>query len=518
MAQILDQFGNPIKRSELLEEQATPSTTGVRSIRSNMVSYGLTPEKVSRLLREADDGDIEAYLELAEEIEEKDPHYHSVLGTRKRQVAQLDITVEPASEDKNDIANAKLIEDWLKRDTLEDELFDILDAIGKSFSVTEILWDTSEGQWMPGELKWRDPRWFKPDRENGETLRLRTETGEEDLSSNKFIIHRHRAKSGLTIRGGLIRPVLWMYLFKVFSIKDWVTFAEAYGQPIRVGKYGKGASREDIKILKRAVANIGSDAAAVIPESMLIEFIESQNKSQTADVFERLCRYCDEQVSKAVLGQTMTTDDGSSRSQAEVHNEVKHDIERSDAKQLAATLNRQLVPLIVSFNHGPQKNYPRIRIGRSENVDIEKVTNAADKLVRMGAKISEKNLLEKTGFAVPDSDDDVLRLPAVAQPDDQKPQTKEDTAARKKHTHKRDAIDDLAEAGADDWEEVINPAKTIIERAAKESSSYEEFQQKLLELADNIDMGPMAEALAKANFAANLAGQVEYDIEGENDE
>ena len=509
MVEILDMWGQPVKKSLLREEQATPTMSGVRSILSNQVSYGLDPHKLGRILKEADDGEIEAYLELAEEIEEKEGHYHSVLGTRKRAVSQLEITVEPASEDKVHIRHADFIRSWLNRDTLEEELVDILDAIGKGFSATEIVWDTSEAEWQPSALKWRDPRWFKFDRYDGETLNLRTNGGVEPLRPYKFIIHKHRAKSGLPIRGGVIRPVFWMYLFKNFSIKDWITFAEAYGQPLRVGKYGAGASDEDRRILLRAVANIGSDAAAIIPETMQIDFIEAQNKSQTADVFEKLCRYMDEQISKIVLGQTMTTDSGSSRSQAEVHNEVKHDIERSDAKQLAATLNRQLIQPMINLNYGTQKQYPRLRIGRAENIDIEKVINSADKAVRFGMKISEKSLREQVGFAAPESNEDTLRLPAAAPTE---VPTTEDTAAQKKQVSS-DVLDELADAAGEDWEEAVSPIKVAIEKAASESKDYEEFQQKLLEIASDLDISKAAEKIAQINFTGNLAGQVDFEIE-----
>lgn len=516
MAQLFDLNGNLVIREILKEEQAIPSLTGVRSIQSRNTSYGLDPLKLGRILRAADDGDIEAYLELAEEIEEKEGHYHSVLGTRKRAVSQLEITVEAASDDKVDVENADIIRAWLDRDTLEDELVDILDAIGKGFSATEILWDTSGSLWLPKALKRRDPRWFKFDRVDGETLELRENSGTVPLHPYKFIVHKHTAKSGLPIRGGVVRPVFWMYLFKNFSIKDWVTFAEAYGQPIRVGKYHAGASKEDKDVLLRAVANIGSDAAAIIPESMIIEFVESQNKSQTADVFEKLCRFTDEQISKIVLGQTMTTDNGSSRSQAEVHNEVKHDIERADAKQLAATLNLQLVQPIILLNKGPQARYPRIRIGRTENVDIEKVANAADKAVRFGMKISEKGLRDKMGLPEPESPEDVLVIPSAppAEPPPPDPKQTKTTTASQKRPHAHDALDQLADELAGDWEEVMNPLKTLIERAAQDSTSFEDFQQNLLEVASQMDMSDVAEQLAKASFTANLAGQLDYDIKG----
>lgn len=43
----------------------------------------------------------------------------------------------------------------------------------------------------------------------------------------------------------------------------------------------------------------------------------------------------------------MTTDDGSSFSQARIHENVRHDIARADARQLALTANRDLiVPLL----------------------------------------------------------------------------------------------------------------------------------------------------------------------------
>ena len=63
---------------------------GIRNIYSVMhPSIGLTPERLTAILREAEAGDPFLYLELAEEMEEKDLHYLAVLSTRKQTVAQL---------------------------------------------------------------------------------------------------------------------------------------------------------------------------------------------------------------------------------------------------------------------------------------------------------------------------------------------------------------------------------------------------------------------------------------------
>lgn len=505
MASLLDQFGNPIKREDLTKEEATPTMSGVRSVMSSYQTGGLNPRRLAAIIQQANNGDATAYLELAEEVEEKDTHYVSVLGTRKRAVAQLDISVIPASDDKADIDNAKIIEDWLDRDQLETELFNILDAVGKGFSVTEILWDINSSIWLPQDLKWRDPRWFEFDPNDGETLYLKTEDGEKKpLNPIKYLIHKAQSKSGIPIRGGVIRPCVWMWLFKNFSIKDWVAFSEVYGQPIRLGKYGAGASAKDRDVLLRAVANIGSDAAAIIPESMTIEFIESAIKGSTVDAFERLCKFCDQQISKAVLGQTTTTDalsSGLAGNQA--HNDVRGDIERSDAKQLAATINQQLIPMIISLNKGPQKRYPRIQIGRGDVIDIDKLSLAAERGVKMGMPISASKLRDKLGLPTPEDDKDILQIPsgptdapqAATATSRQKPELATDAGTS------RDGIDDVVDELSGDWEEIMTPLVDQIDAAIAECATLEEAKQKLAELSATIRTKELAK---KSDTSINL--------------
>src|SRR5690606_6872255 len=145
-------------------------------------------------------------------------------------------------------------------------------------------------------------------REDGETLYLRAASGPEALRPFKYVQHVSKAKSGIPIRGGIARAAAWAYLFKNYDLKDWVTYIEVHGQPLRVGKYHTGATEADKEVLLRAVANIGSDAAAIIPQNMLIEFVEAAKQGGATDLYEKLADWLDRQVSKAVLGQTLTTE------------------------------------------------------------------------------------------------------------------------------------------------------------------------------------------------------------------
>ena len=141
--QFLDAYGRPIQREALKREQAAATSGSVRRPRSLDEAAGLTPVRLANLLRASTNGNPEAYLALAEDMEERDLHYAGVLSSRKMQVAGLEIAVEAAGNDAASIKHADLMREIVDRDSFESELIDILDAIGKGFSCTEIIWDLS---------------------------------------------------------------------------------------------------------------------------------------------------------------------------------------------------------------------------------------------------------------------------------------------------------------------------------------------------------------------------------------
>jgi len=539
---LVDKNGRPLKREELKRETAGPSLAGVRTIMTGHPAQGLTPERLGLLLRSAEQGNATAYLELAEEMEEKHLHYQAVLGVRKRAVAQLPVTVEAASDDPEDEADAQLVRGWLERDTLQAELFDMLDAIGKGYSATEIMWDTASGPWLPAKLKRQDPRFFEFDKVDGETLRLRGDSGmPEPLFDNKFIVHVAPAKSGIAIRGGVARAVAWAYLFTNYAIKDWVSFLEVYGLPLRVGKYDNGTSEKDINKLADAVAQIGSDAGAVIPKSMLIEFITSGGGATSADMFKQLCDYFDGQISKAVLGQTNTTDaqsGGLGSGQANVHNDVRGDIQRADAVMLAATLNRDLVIPMVTFNRGRRARYPRIVIGRPEADDITTYLAVVEAAVKLNVPVGVSSFRKMTGLAEPKPGDEVLGAapenpaqggrraapgpvppklsgPALLEPlktalgGSSAPVAGADRGGADAGAREPDAIDRATETAIGDWEPMLETMLTPIDAILASASSLEDVRARLADAIDGMDVSAVREMMARAGFGARIAGMVE---------
>ncbi len=548
---LVDQYGRPVERKTLTTEVAGATIGGVRSPISGYPGDGLNPVRLAQILREADAGDPVRYLELAEAIEERDPHYLGVLGTRRRSVAQIDITVEAASDAPDDVTRADMVRDWLKRDELAEEMFDILDAIGKGFSQTEIIWDTSTGQWMPERLEWRDPRWFRFARGDLKTPMILSDAGQEEpLPAFKFISAVIKAKSGLPLRSGLARVAAWGWLFKAYTARDWAIFTQTYGQPLRLGKYQAGASDADKATLFRAVANIAGDCAGIIPASMEIEFVETGSVGATSSLYKDRIEHLNHEISKAVLGQTATTDavTGGLGSGKE-HRQVQEDIERADARALSAILNRDLIRPWMQLNFGPLDAYPRLKIARPEPEDTEVLAKTAETAVRMGMKVSASKTRIRLGLDEPENDDDILQAKAAEKaptdgPDadatdpagrgskikqdpgefkrgEALPGTKTALSAEGPLAGKKpgsaaslDSAALLAERMAIEAAPAMAAMMAQIEAMVAAASSMEELRAMLLHGFPAVDVGALADVIGLGLVAGHAAGQVAVEEEG----
>lgn len=526
---LVDQYGRPISSRSLKKEQADVNVQAVHRSSSLHPATGLTPPRLARILRDSIDGDPELYLALAEDMEERNEHYAGVLGTRKRQVSSLEITVEAVSDDAADIRDADLVREIVERDVFRDELFDILDAIGKGFSATEILWDTSEGDWRPKAFKWRDPRWFRFDHDNPEMLLLRAPGGDEPLNAFGWITHFGKAKSGLPIRGGLARGAAWAFLFKSFTMKDWAIFCEAYGQPLRLGKYGAGATDEDKKKLLQAVASIGSDYAAIVPDSMLIEFVQAK-LSGSHDLYEQRANWLDQQTSKLVLGQTQTTDaTAGGYATSKVHDGVREDIEQADCRQISATLNRDLVKPLIGLNYGPRRKYPIIKIGRPDEVDVKQLVENVAKLVPFGLKVGMSTMRDKIGLPDPDEDEELLvptsatkQDPAEDEEDQDPDQDEQQDKPGKAKAFRSlpaqrppDAYDRAIDGILDDegWVPLVGPIIEGLEEELADATSIDEARAMFQRRLEALGVTALADKLAQASFAARISGEVGEDAD-----
>lgn len=493
------------------------AVAGIEDRYSDYPSNGLTPQKLANIFREADSGDVWRQMELFEEMEEKDLHLFSQLQTRKNTVTGLDFEIIPFGDTELDRRIAEFVEEQIDSiESIEDIFIDLLDAIGKGISVSEIMWAYDDGYYIVDEIKWRHQKKFFWDTEDKLKVRTKDEPNGIELPDNKFIVHRYKARSGHPSRAGILRVAAWMYLFKNYDIKDWVSFCEVYGMPLRLGKYNPSASEEDKIALMQALVELGTDAAGIIPDNTEIEFKESA-KNTSINVYESLARFCDEQMSKAILGQTLTSDSGGgSYAQSKTHNEVRHDLTVADCKALASTLRRDLLKPLVYFNFGEDRRIPTIRFDTEEAEDLKELAEVYDTLInKFGVKIALSHIYKKFSIPKPEEGEEVTSSEAERAEQLQlkayKGELDEGQRVNRKYQGK---VDDLVDKSVESSQEVFTEMFKPILELMDEVDSLEELQKILQnqesvnELYESMSSEKMEELIHKTMFYADLLGRV----------
>ncbi len=448
----------------------TSKLSTVRKGVYNSALKGLSPIKLANMLKDAKEGRTQAFLSLAEEMEERDSQYRTVLNTRKLQVTSTPFGLTQVKDSSKSKEIYEFTQKIIDAPIFSKMLFELLDGLGKGFSVVEINYKVNKGKVLPKEYIKHPAEWFTYDSENREVVLLEDTDKTSKLDPLKTIVHIPTLKSGLPIRGALAFAACSIFILKNYAIKDWAAILEVFGMPIRVGKYGEMATDDDIKELADAVAGIGTDAAAVISADMTIEFQNGLINGNT-QTFPNFVDYLEAQLSKVVLGQTMTTDDGGSYSQANVHQNTQDYIKKSDCLDLAETINKGLIIPLIDYNFGEQEEYPQLffNFEKEEDKDqLVRMVTALNPLVK--GEISKSNLLERLGLEKPTGEDDWLDISAPMQFGNS-----EFAHYQGKRTvlNAEDKIDKQVDSELDNSNTVIKPMIDDIEKLLNDSESIE---------------------------------------------
>ena len=353
---------------------------------------GITPQTITAVLREADVGSMWDYADLLDEIRQGDPHLHGDLQKRELAVSGADYELrvpDGASKRAGDRA-IKLCRDALASIEVEPgtlglsfrgAMQSLLSATYHGRSAVEIVY-ARDGRFMlprhayavhARRLSWSneaDWRLYLYDATTGGT-RYATFPGValndvEVFPRGKMIVHLPRQFGTYPTREGLGRALVWFSGFKRWTVRDWLAFAEWAGRGLRVGKYATGrdpqkdgrANEDDKAALEDALQAMSSTVATVIPDVTDLQVIEAKDNA----VHSELVKLCNGEMSKMILGGTLTSDPGDkgARSLGDVHLRAMYLLLKSDAENLADTMRRDLFAPLVRMNLGPSAPVPHI--------------------------------------------------------------------------------------------------------------------------------------------------------------
>lgn len=311
---------------------------------------------------------------LFEEALDKDAHLSAVLNQRKAALLAWERRVVPADASPEAARGAQLVEAALAgigagdvRGGIERDLWELLDAIAYGFSVSEVVWETRGlpafgTLLLPARLLSRHPRRFCFDAQGQPRLLTSAEPlNGEALPPYKFIVFSPYGRFENPYGLPLLRCLWWLCWFKRQALKFWVMHAEKYGSPTALLKYPPGATEKEKRAFVRLISSLQQETGLVVPQGVDVSLLEA-DRAGSAEAYQKLCEFCNSELSKAVLGQTLTTEAGErgARSLGEVHQAVREDITRMDAAALSALLNATLVKWITELNLGPSIPLPRV--------------------------------------------------------------------------------------------------------------------------------------------------------------
>lgn len=439
-----------------------------------------------------------------------DDQVKSCLEQRRSAVVSREWSVIPGDpEDPRSVAAAEALEANLLQLDWDDITDKMLYARFYGIAVAELVWKPVNGQFF-FDIHVRHARRFRYDRDR--RLRLITvgNMRGEILDDRKFwVVTAGASDSDEPYGRGLAEWLYWPCLFKRNAIRFWNLFLDKFSLPTAKGKYRPGATKEEIGKVLQAIMSIANETGFAIPEGMEVEFM--QIASAGID-FEKMPRYMDEAIAKIILSQTMTTQDGSSLSQAQVHKGVQNGLITADADLTMGSFNRGPSRWFTDFNYGPNVASPIVIRHVEEEEDLKHTAETDAVLERIGWQRTEESFKDiyGDGFVRKAAPEPAPVPPAIetkkpANDDDQERPRPKVAVSFAEAPIGGDIVDHaVAQIMADEgWRSALDIDPLI--EALTRASSPAEVEEALIRHGELADDSWLTESLARAGFAVRYA-------------
>jgi len=218
---------------------------------------------------------------------------------------------------------------------------------------------------------------------------------ESDLTGYDYTLDDFIIEAGKDDDLGYVFKAAPYVIYKRGNFGDWAQFAELFGMPFVTGKYSSYDTNTRDQLFE-ALSTLGGNRVAAVPKESEIEVHENKS-SGSSDLYATFRKACNEEILIAVLGNVMTTVDGSSKSQAEVHENGQKDITKSDRRFIQRILNRKIVPLLIKRGYNVAGGFFTFPDG-GERISTKERVDMALSLKKQGIAVSDDYFYEITGI------------------------------------------------------------------------------------------------------------------------
>jgi hypothetical protein len=154
---------------------------------------------------------------------------------------------------------------------------------------------------------------------------------------------------------GILERIAPLTIYKRHSWAAWDEFEQIFGVPIRVARTMINTKKHKDE-LQNWLEFMGSANYAILDKQTDIEIKENQ-KSDSFNVFLKKVEAINKEISKGIVGQTMTMDDGSSQSQATVHLKIYDEITKADMMDIQDWASDSFFPVMRAYGYDLPEGY-----------------------------------------------------------------------------------------------------------------------------------------------------------------
>lgn len=443
--------------------------------------------------------DVAVYRKLL-----SDPHVWSCYQSRKSGTLSCEWKINEAKEGsvRQNKNGYKIIENLMESLDAYQTITDMLEAPFYGMAPLEVIWKSAENSWLPGRIEGKPPEWFAFDPENKlRFLSMDNMTDGEEIPDYKFLLPRHHASYQNPYGERVLSKCFWPVVFKKAGFKFWAVFTEKYGMPWLIGKVPRSTNEPERGALLSRLTSMVQDAVAVINDDESVDITEAAGKSASADIYEKLISVSNREISKAILGQTLTTelDKGGSFAATKEHMEVRADLVDQDKRMICQAFHT-LFSWIIEFN-AQGAAVPGFAFFEEE--DIQKDLAVRDEtLTNQGVKFT-KFYYQRT-YNLQEKDFDVTE-PGTGETEKGRNGEKEKGEFAEGDDNIHANPDAIAAKAINDasMDDLIDPAKKLLEQV----NSLEEFRDGLTAIYGDMDEIQMGNLIQRAMVLAHLTGR-----------
>jgi phage gp29-like protein len=402
-----------------------------------VIGPGLSLTYISAIFRLSLIGYRQQYVDLLEEMLEKDPGAFSVLSKRVLGVSGGRVELTPAKAEAGS-ADEKLAQEVSDTCTamlasipdLGSHLSSLAWAAYYAISGLETHWVRDGAGWYPERLSFVHSRrlaypvagswdlyvwdqggvlpgsYYGESATNSKVFGLRVAD-----APGKFIIHAPQIRGSYPTREGLGRQIAYWMALKLIATRAAPQYLQQFAQPLPEATFSTGpeaarkpATKEDIAAAKDALNAMGAGQLRswVHADTVKLDLRTPDNGIGSKLTFAEWIGICNAEISKAVLGGTLSTEVGSTggnRALGETQKKSETQLLRNDAASLAASLRRDLVRWMVRLNfpNVPDRFVPTVTIHVEDAPDPMAIIDRASKGAQAGMPVDADAVAEQAG-------------------------------------------------------------------------------------------------------------------------